>query len=282
MTDTRTFANLLSPIEVGGITLANRIIKAPQDTHFVGPDGHVEERVIALYEALARGGVGLIVLASVPPIAMSPAAQQIAIWDDEFIPGLARVADAVHRHGSAIFVQLNHGGPAEGEHYPSGRAWSASTLEAEDLPSPAPFFKPTRGLSLAEISDVEDAYVRAAGRAHAAGYDGVEIHAAHTYLLASFLSRIWNRRTDDYGPQSPESRTRIVINIITKIRRRLGNEYPIGVRINGREWGAPGALTIDEAVASAKLLDAAGVAYISVTGYGHGPVPFKYVPEYWR
>ena len=276
------FSRLLSPITIGGVSLRNRIVKAPQDTHFVGPDGHVEERVLALYEALARGGAGLIILASVPPIAMAPAAQQIAIWDDEFIPGLARVAEAVHRHGSRIFVQLNHGGPAEVDHFPSGRAWSASTLEAEDLPSPAPHFKPVRGLDRDEIGAVEEAYIRAAVRAHTAGYDGVEVHAAHTYMLACFLTRIWNRRTDEYGPQTPESRTRIVANIVRGIRARLGEDFAIGVRINGREWGSPHALTVAEAVENARAIDSLGVAYISVTGYGHGPVPFKYVPDYWR
>jgi 2,4-dienoyl-CoA reductase (NADPH2) len=282
MSDRAAFPTLLSPIRVGGISLPNRIIKAPQDTHFVGPDGRVEDRVVALYEALARGGVGLIVLASVPPIAMAPEAQQIAIWADEFIPDLARVAAAVHRHNSRIVVQLNHGGPAEVEHYPTGRAWSASTLEAQELPSPPPHFKPVRGLDLAEIADVEEAYVNAAERAHAAGFDGVEIHAAHTYLLASFLTRIWNRRNDDYGAHSAAARTRIVANITEGIRARLGDSFAIGVRINGREWGAPGALTVEEAVENARALDDLGPAYISVTGYGHGPVPFKYVPDYWR
>lgn len=282
MSGIAAFPTLLSPIEVGGIRLPNRIIKAPQDTHFVGPDGHVEHRVVALYEALARGGVGLIILASVPPIAMAPEAQQIAIWDDEFIPGLARVAEAVHRHGSKILVQLNHGGPAEVDHHPTGRAWSASTLEAHELPSPAPHFKPVRGLDLDEIAAVEEAYIRGALRAQAAGYDGVEVHAAHTYMLGCFLTRIWNRRTDDYGPHTAASRTRIVANIIEGIRSRTGDDFAIGVRINGREWGAPGALTVEEAVENARALDDLGVAYISVTGYGHGPVPFKYVPDYWR
>ncbi len=281
MTDSG-FPRLLSPITIGGVPLRNRIVKAPQDTHFVGPDGHVEERVIALYEALARGGAGLIILASVPPIAMAPEAQQIAIWDDEFIPGLARVADAVHRHGSKIFVQLNHGGPAEVDHFPHGRAWSASTLEAGELPSPAPHFKPVRGLDPDEIAGVEEAYIQAAVRAHAAGYDGVEVHAAHTYMLACFLTRIWNRRTDEYGPQTATTRTRIVTNIIQGIRARVGEDFPIGVRINGREWGSPEALTVTEAVENARAIDALDIAYISVTGYGHGPVPFKYVPDYWR
>ncbi len=276
------FARLLSPITIGGVELRNRIVKAPQDTHFVGLDGHVEDRVVALYEALARGGAGLIVLASVPPIPMAPGATQIAIWDDEFIPGLTRVADAVHRHGAKIVVQLNHGGPAEVDHYPRGRAWSSSTLEEDELPSPAPHFKPVRGLDLDEVVAVEAAYIRGAERAYAAGFDGVEVHAAHTYMLACFLTRIWNRRADEYGPETAESRTRIVANIIRGIRARVPDDFVIGVRINGREWGAPGALTVDEAVENAIAIDALDPAYISVTGYGHGPVPFKYVPDYWR
>ncbi len=275
-------APLLEPIEIGGVTLRNRIVKAPQDTHFVGPDGQVEDRVIALYEAIARGGVGLIVLASVPPIEMAPEAQQIAIWDDRFIPGLAKVAEAVHAHGARIVVQLNHGGPAEVDHYPSGRAWSASTLEADDLPSPFPHFKPVRGLERDEIHSAVEAYILAAERAHAAGYDGVEVHAAHTYLLASFLTRIWNRRSDDYGPATAESRTRIVRDIIGGIRQRVGDGFMVGVRINGIEFGAPGALTVSEAIENARAIDTLDPAYISVTGYGHGPVPFKYVPDYWR
>jgi 2,4-dienoyl-CoA reductase (NADPH2) len=276
------FETLLSPIRVGSLTLRNRVVKAPQDTHFVGPDGQVEGRVLALYEALARGGVGLIVLASVPPIQMAPEATQIAIWGDEFIEGLARVADAVHAHGSRIVVQLNHGGPAEVDHYPEGRAWAPSTLEVDELPSPAPHFKPVRGLSLDEVHWVERQYIDAAVRAEAAGFDGVEVHAAHTYMLGSFLSRIWNRRTDEYGCQTLENRTRIVRTIIAGIRERVADDFLIGVRMNGEEWGADGALTADETVEIARSLEAAGAEYLSVSGYGHGPVPFKYVPDYWR
>jgi 2,4-dienoyl-CoA reductase (NADPH2) len=278
----RTYDTLLSPVRIGTLTVPNRVAKAPQDTHFVGPDGRVEERVLALYEALARGGVGLVFLASVPPIPMAPEAQQIAIWDDEFIPGLGEVVRRVQRHGSRIFVQLNHGGPAEVDHFPSGRAWAPSTLEVEELPSPPPHFKPVRGLSRDEIHWVEEQYVEAAERARRAGFDGVEVHAAHTYMLGSFLSRLWNKRDDEYGVQTIENRTRIVANVLAGIRERLGADYPVGVRINGQEWGADGALTIEESVENARALEAAGAQYVSVSGYGHGPVPFKYVPDYWR
>jgi 2,4-dienoyl-CoA reductase (NADPH2) len=279
---TAAYDTLLSPIRIGGLTLPNRVAKAPQDTHFVGPDGQVEERVLALYEALARGGVGLIFLASVPPIQTAPQATQIAIWGDEFIPGLSELTRRVQRHGTRIFVQLNHGGPAEVDHYPSGRAWAPSTLEVGDLPSPPPFFKPVRGLSRDEIRWVEEQYIAAAVRAKQAGFDGVEVHAAHTYMLGSFLTRIWNKRDDEYGADTIENRIRIVANVLAGIRERLGADYPVGVRINGQEWGADGALTPEESVEIARALEACGAQYISVSGYGHGPVPFKYVPDYWR
>lgn len=282
MARTSAYNTLQSPVRIGGLTLPNRVAKAPQDTHFVGLDGQVEERVLALYEALARGGVGLIFLASVPPIQMSPHATQIAIWGDEFIPGLSEVVRRVHRHGSRIFVQLNHGGPAEVDHYPSGRAWAPSTLEVDELPSPPPFFKPVRGLSRDEIRWVEEQYIAAAVRAKEAGFDGIEVHAAHTYMLGSFLTRIWNRRDDEYGVDTIQNRVRIVANVLAGIRDRLGADYPVGVRINGQEWGADGALTSEESVEIARALEASGAQYISVSGYGHGPVPFKYVPDYWR
>lgn len=278
----RNYDTLLSSVRIGTLLVPNRVAKAPQDTHFVGPDGRVEARVIALYEALARGGVGLIFLASVPPIQTAPGAKQIAIWDDQFIPGLAELVRRVQAHGARIFVQLNHPGPAEGEHFGGGRAWAPSTLEEEELPSPAPHFKPVRGLSRDEIAWVEEQYVAAAVRAYQAGFDGVEVHAAHTYMLGSFLSRIWNKRDDDYGVQTVENRSRIVGNVLRGIRDRLGPEFPAGVRMNGQEWGADRALTPEEAAEIARCLEAAGAQYISVSGYGHGPVPFKYVPDYWR
>lgn len=105
--------------------------------------------------------------------------------------------------------------------------------------------------------------------------------ARHGYYLESFVSRVWNRRDDQYGPQSLENRTRLPLEIIAGLRERLGADYPLGLRMNGQEWGADKGLTIAETVAIAKIFEGAGVRYISVSGYGFGPLPFRYLPDYW-
>lgn len=141
--------------------------------------------------------------------------------------------------------------------------------------------KPTRGLTAEEIAEDKELYFKAAERAKAAGFDGIEVHCAHGYYLESFVSRVWNRRDDQYGPQSLENRTRLPLEIIAGLRERLGADYPLGLRMNGQEWGADKGLTIAETVAIAKIFEGAGVRYISVSGYGFGPLPFRYLPDYW-
>lgn len=118
-------------------------------------------------------------------------------------------------------------------------------------------------------------------RAKEAGFDGVEVHGAHGYFLASFISRIWNRRTDQYGNQNMENRTRLMVEIMQGIRERCGEDFPIGVRINGEEFGAKGAITIEESKQVAQILEKAGACYMSVSGYGFGPRPMTYLPDYF-
>ncbi len=137
-------------------------------------------------------------------------------------------------------------------------------------------------MTLDEIDTIRTHYINAAERAKTAGFDGVECHSANGYFLLSFLSRIWNYRTDQYGPQTMENRTRLHRELIAGIRERCGKDFVIGVRINGREFGHPNAMTPEEAAESARLLEAAGADYISVTGYGYGsPEPMQYVADYW-
>ncbi len=156
-----------------------------------------------------------------------------------------------------------------------------SSLREDELPSPVPLLRPPRGLTIAEIEDMEERYVRAARRTQEAGFDGVEVHAANGYLWASFLTRIWNKREDDYGCQDIKNRARVIVQVIKKIKDCLGTDYPVGVRMNGEEWGSNRRLVPDESSRIAKILEEAGADYISVTGYGYGPLPFRYVPDYW-
>ena len=119
-----------------------------------------------------------------------------------------------------------------------------SDLGPDEIPCPPPVGKPTRGLTAEEIAEDKELYFKAAERAKAAGFDGIEVHCAHGYYLESFVSRVWNRRDDQYGPQSLENRTRLPLEIIAGLRERLGEDYPLGLRMNGQEWGADKGLTL--------------------------------------
>lgn len=273
---------LLEPFQLTStVTLKNRIIKTGQSTFRWNDDGSAQgSDAVSLYESIAKGGAAAIVLGGVMWDAMP--GKYCNVWDDRFIPGLAELAERVHAHDCVLISQLHHGGPSAavlGE----GRPFSASTLEEEELPIPLPEGRATRGLSAEEIRDKERLIVEGAVRLKKAGFDGVEVHAAHGYLLNSFLSPIWNKRDDEYGFETVENRVRIMVELHDMIREACGPEFVIGTRINGVEFSplTKEAITPDIAVENARALEAAGYQYISVSGYGYGPLPFRYVPDYF-
>ena len=149
------------------------------------------------------------------------------------------------------------------------------------IPCPPPVGKPTRGLTAEEIAEDKELYFKAAERAKAAGFDGIEVHCAHGYYLESFVSRVSEPPRRPVWPPEPRKPYRLPLEIIAGLRERLGADYPLGLRMNGQEWGADKGLTIAETVAIAKIFEGAGVRYISVSGYGFGPLPFRYLPDYW-
>ncbi|ACR68263.1 NADH:flavin oxidoreductase [Edwardsiella ictaluri] len=259
--------------------LKNRLIKSGQSTWLWNPDGTAEEsRAADLYENIARGGAAAIILGGCA-IEETPGIY-LGLWDDRFIPGLRHLAGRVQRHGCKLFAQFHHSGPA---------AWprlgeppiSSSTLTVDEIPMKPPLANPCQGMTLAQIRHKQQQIVDACVRADQGGLDGMEIHAAHGYLLNSFLSRVWNRRDDEYGCQNVENRTRIVREILQAARQRCRPEFVLGVRINGREYGAQGAITIEEAMENAIALEQAGAQFINVAGYGYGSAPFRYCPDYF-
>lgn len=277
-----TFPKLLSPLSLGdGLVLKNRMVKAPQSSWFFEDDGSAGDRVIDFYEALAAGGVGLLIVSAITWRSDHPAGAYGALHDDRFLPGMKRLVERCHAHGCPVFCQLHHSGASAMTGHGGGAPIGPSDLGPDDIPCPPPVGKPTRGLTPEEIREDKELYFKAAERAKAAGFDGIEVHCAHGYYLESFVSRVWNRRTDEYGPQSMENRTRLPLEIIAGLRERLGADFPLGLRMNGQEWGSGKGMTIEEAVAVAKRFEAAGVRYISVSGYGFGPLPFRYLPDYW-
>lgn len=288
------YSNILSPIRIGTHVWKNRVVKGPSSTLFAGPDQYCSDRLTGPYEAMAKGGAAAVILGAGicddPKLLIEEETSDaypfgyrgypfLGLYDDKFIPGLKKLTDATHRYGCEAIVQIFQNAAALET---KGGAWCASTFTEEELPSPEPYCFPTRGLTLDEIAAWKERYLAAAQRAQQAGFDGVEVHAANGYLILSFVSRVWNHRDDQYGCQNMENRTRLACELIAGIKERCGEDFIVGVRMNGQEFGHPDAITLEEGGQIAEYLERAGADYISVTGYGYGPVPFQYAADYWQ
>lgn len=260
------FPHLFSPLTLGPLTLRNRMVLSPMEVDFGAADGSVTPRTVEYYAARARGGVGLVVVEATcvdaPVGRLSP--HQLVIDRDEVIPGFETLTRAVQGHGAAILLQLQHAGrktsAALTGHQPV--APSAVASHSGEVP---------RALTVEEIQDLVQRYAAAAARAQLAGFDGVEIHAAHGYLLAQFISPTYNRREDAYGG-SVEGRARILIEIVEATRRRVGRDFPIFVRLSALEYEAldtlhpqEDGLTLDQTRQIARWLETAGVTSIDVS-----------------
>ena len=206
------FRKLLEPMHLKNVRLRNRIIKPSQRLGFVDKGGSVSEQGLNFYEAIAKGGAGLIIIdhAYVDPLGAK--IRQASIAEDKYIPSMAKLAAVIHKHGCPVFLQINHVGQdhdikASGIAQPLG----PSSLSHEDMHRLYPLSEKVhnlpRALTILEIETIVVKFGEAAARAEKAGFDGIEIHGAHAYLIACFLSRIWNRRDDSYGSQSLENRT---------------------------------------------------------------------------
>lgn len=267
------YDKLLSPITVGGRSLRNRIVKTPAGSRYWSDDGFVTDRVKALFDKISAGGAAMV---TVDTMAFMPWTNaqftQGGVWDDKFLPGLRELAGIVHGNGALIIGQLHHGGPAD---FTDPIGPSELTDDEKPLNDPAP-----RALSVDEIATMKDYYFAAVRRLAQAGFDGVEVHAAHGYFMASFLSRVWNKRHDRYGIDSFENRTRLPREIMQGVRANTPEGFLMGVRFNGVEFGNERGMTIEESCEIAKLFQAEGADYLSITGEGYGKIasPMLYLP----
>ena len=249
-------AQLTDPIRIGSLALRNRLVMPPMVTFGLGDaDGCPNDRVVAHYRRRAQGGPGLIIVEST---CVLPAGRlcvgQLGLWEDRQIAGHRRVVEAIHAEGVPALVQLHHGGIMAGDGL--GERVSASDAAYQG--------RTARAMTLEEIAGVRDAYVDAARRAAQAGYDGVELHGCHAYLLNQFASPRINRRDDAYGG-SRDNRLRLMREIFERIRA----EQPaltVTVRMGGAE------LDLDEGVAIAKFYERMGAMALSVSS-GMDPVP---------
>ena len=260
---------LFSPLRINSLTLKNRLVMPAMGTNLPDRQGRVTPELIAHYAARGRGGAGLVVVEGTAVHSSGRGfAFQLSADRDELIPGLAELAGAVKEAGAAVLLQLHHGGRNTDPRV-SGRP----PLAPSALRSPVGRVTP-EAMSLDQIELMVEAYGRAAERALEAGFDGVELHGAHEYLIHQFLSPYCNQRGDAYGGDE-EGRLRFPLEVVARIRRRLGGGL-LSFRLNGSDH-VPGGLTPGEAVRIAQALERAGVDLISVTA-GLYETPHKLIP----
>jgi 2,4-dienoyl-CoA reductase-like NADH-dependent reductase (Old Yellow Enzyme family)/thioredoxin reductase len=252
--------HLLSPIRIRNMELKNRCVIPPMGTNLGNRDGSVSEKNLAYIKRRAESGVGLIIteIVGVHP----SGCVGLGIYDDRFIPGLTQMVDVIHEAGSKVALQLHHAGREAPYQLKKGTAIG---------PSAAPSFIygiPPKEMSLDDIGMIIAAFGDAAVRAQAAGADAVEIHAAHGYLLTQFLSVHANQRTDEYGGNF-RGRARFVVEVIAEVRKRVGPDYPILLRISAEEFIKHG-YQVDDVISILPDLVAAGTDVIHASIGTHG------------
>jgi len=273
------FPALFSPLRIGRVMLKNRVVMAPMAVNFADLNGEVSEKQIAYYEARARGGAGLIIVeaACVDAPAGREGFGQILIDHPRHIRGLNRLADTIKTAGSRVIIQLFHAGR---------QAHTIITGVQQVAPSPLPcrtVRETPRELSTEEVEGIRDKFIASAGYAHMAGFDGIELHAAHGYLINQFLSPDSNLRSDKYGGNL-ENRARLLLEITTEIKKTYP-ELLLGVRLNIDDF-VPGGLGMTESLEVCRLLEEAGADLINCScgTYESGLTsiePASY-PEGWR
>jgi 2,4-dienoyl-CoA reductase-like NADH-dependent reductase (Old Yellow Enzyme family)/NADPH-dependent 2,4-dienoyl-CoA reductase/sulfur reductase-like enzyme len=257
------FKNLMKPGRIGKMEIRNRIVMPPMCTSYASPQGFVTDRLSDYYEERAKGGVGLVIVAAVCPDHPRGRTEhdQLGISRNEFVPGLLGLAEVLHRHGAKAAIQLHHGGRYSQSDINDG----FQPVAASPIPL-VPGADVPRELTTEEIKAIAKLYGEAAARAKAAGFDGVEIHGAHGYLINGFLSRSANKRNDIYGGDL-QNRARLLIEVIASIREHVGADYPVWCRLNGSEFEIENGNSTEDNREIARMAEKAGVDAIHVTGY---------------
>lgn len=270
-----TFPNLFSPARIGKLEIRNRICFAATSSELADKDGYVGEEIAEYYAERARGGTGLVIVEATYIEQEGKRLHHNAmLHDDRYIPGMRRIVEAVHAGGARIALQLNHGG-RESIPEVSGSAPLAPSPVASQFTGIGDAVVP-RELTVEEIARIVHRFADAAERACKAGYDAVELHGAHGYLIGTFLSPDSNLRSDAYGADV-RGRARFYIELVRAIKERLGEDFPVICRINGSDH-VPAGLELDESIQIALMLERAGADSISVSGGVHASRPYMVIP----
>ncbi|WP_420969088.1 NADH:flavin oxidoreductase/NADH oxidase family protein [Bradyrhizobium sp. B120] len=246
-----------------GLTIPNRMVKAAMTEKFAGVDGHASSRHAELFKRFAEGGAGMLITGNVvvdPRYLEAPG--NVFIEDDSGLVHLRRWAAAGKSTGARMIMQINH----------AGRQTPSSVADTSIAPSAVPlnlgkFFSTPRAMTEIEIEEVIGRFAFAASLAEKAGFDGVEIHAAHGYLISQFLSPKVNRRTDSWGG-SIANRARILVRVVKSVRAAVSSNFAVGVKLNVGDF-IKGGLEPEDAILVARMLDPLGVDFIELSGGTH-------------
>jgi len=246
---------------LNGMILKNRFVHSATNEGMAEPDsGCANERFIRWQEAVAEGEIGLMIPGNAYVSNQGKSRPgQIGVHNDATIPGLARMVEAIHRHGASVALQLTHAGgnmyvPSE-----TGYALGPSDTKLTELPC--------RAMTKADIARTVADFAAAAVRARQAGCDAVQLHGAHSYLISQFLSPHFNKRTDEYGG-SLENRARFALEVLRAVRAAVGPDYPVLIKVNSDDYLENG-FTIEDFVPYCLMLEEAGVDAIEVSGGTH-------------
>lgn len=253
-----------SKLQLGNIELKNRLVMPPMASSRADDSGAVTDRLCNYYGDKTRG-FGLVIVEHAYVSAEGKAHKaQLSIAEDSSLPGLRRLAETVHANGAKVFAQISHaGGAAEG----SGNLMSASAVKS---PFAKPDAKCPREMTAEDIKKLVADFGAAAVRAKETGFDGVELHSAHFYLLNQFYSPLTNHRTDEYTGSSLEGRLRLHTEIINEVRKLTGDDFPLALRLGACDY-ADGGTTLEDSVQAAGMLEKAGVDLLDVSGGLCGP-----------
>jgi 2,4-dienoyl-CoA reductase (NADPH2) len=253
---------IFEPFKIGNLEIKNRIVMAPMTVDYANPDETPSDRHLAYYTERAKGGVGLITL-EVVTVDGDHRYQQnsLGLYNDSLIAPHKKLVEAIHAHGAKVVPQISHTGPES-----LGGFFKQIQPVGPSVVRTATTLQVCRELKLEELARYVEMYGDAAVRAREAGYDGIELHSAHSYmLLGSFLSPLRNHRTDEYKGSKPEGRMKLLLEVLANIRRKVGNDFPITLRLSGYERES-GSREINDTVRMAPLLVKAGVNAFHVSG----------------
>lgn len=243
---------------INGMELANRFVRSATWEGMATETGAVTPKLIEKMAALARGGVGLIISGHAYVRQDGQASPwQLGIYDDELIEGLSAMTSVVHECGGRIVAQLAHGG-----NFAAEQLIRQSPLVVSDYEGLAD--SPRREMTLQDIRELVEAFAQAARRAKAAGFDGVQIHSGHGYLLSQFLSSVFNKRRDEYG-SGVANRARIHLEVLEAVRAVVGANYPVLIKMNCQDFVENG-LSLEDSVQVGGLLAETGLDAIELSG----------------